>query len=93
MDDVPEVVLLDAAKGGEARKLRSDGVIVLHKDVVVPPSNAKNKTGSEEERRKNAEKKAVAIAQLLHGWGLLDNLSYGDQEKLIRDILEIVLLD
>lgn len=40
-----------------------------------------------------AEKKAIGIAQLLHGMGLLSSLSFEEQEKLIRDILEIVLLD
>jgi hypothetical protein len=35
----------------------------------------------------------VAIVQLLHGWGLMDKLSYEDQEKLVHDILEIVLLE
>ena len=93
VDDLPEVILIEKEKKADTKRLRNDGAIVLQKDIVVPPSNFKNKTGAEGERRKNAERKAVAIAQLLHGWGLLENLSFDDQEKLIRDILEIVFLD
>lgn len=93
IEDVPEVYLLDSGKQSEARKLRNEGAIVMRKDAVVPSFASKNKTQAEEQRRKLAEKKAVAIVQLLHGWGLLEKLSYEDQEKLIRDILEIVFLE
>ena len=37
-----------------------------------------------------AEKKAVAITQLLQGMGLLKTLSFAEQEQLVRDIMEIV---
>jgi Histidine kinase-, DNA gyrase B-, and HSP90-like ATPase len=93
VEDVPDVVLLDASKQSEARKLRSEGTIALRKDAVLPPSPANRSTSVEGERRKLAEKKAVAVIQLLHGWGLLEKLSFDEQEKLIRDILEIVLLE
>jgi hypothetical protein len=93
VEDVPEVVLLDAAKQSEVRKLRNEGTIALRKDAVLPPSSASRATSVEGERRKLAEKKAVAVVQLLHGWGLLENLSFDEQEKLVRDILEIVLLE
>ena len=93
VEDVPEVVLVEPAKQSEMRKLRSEGTIAMRKDVVMPPSPAKYKTSADDERQKLAEKKAVAIVQLLHGWGLLEKLSYQEQEKLIRDILEIVLLE
>jgi hypothetical protein len=93
VEDIPEVVLLEPSQQHEARGLRRQGTIALRKDAVVPPSTARYVTTAEEERRKLAEKKAVAIVQLLHGWGLMDKLSYEDQEKLVRDILEIVLLE
>ena len=89
---MPEVVLLDRDQKSDARRLRSEGAIVLHKEVVVP-AQAGRKTNVQDERQKSAERKATAIAQLLHGWGLLDNLSYDDQERLIHDILDIVMLD
>jgi hypothetical protein len=93
VDEVPDVVLLDPGTHLDVRKLRGQGTIALRKDVVVPRSPGKYATSAEEQRRKLAEKKAVAIVQLLHGWGLLEKLSYADQEKLVRDIMEIVLLE
>lgn len=92
VEDVPDVVLLEPSRKAEARKLRSEGTIVLHKEVVVPAIVGR-KTGVQDERQKTAESKARAITQVLHGWGLLDELSYEDQEKLIHDLLEIVMLD
>lgn len=89
VEDVPDVVLMGSSQKAESAKLRKDGTVVFRKEKVIPPSLAKHKTATEVERQKLVEKKAVAIAKLLHGWGLLDDLSYSDQEKLIRDILEI----
>jgi hypothetical protein len=93
IEDVPDVVLLEASRQSEARNLRRQGTIALRKDAVVPASTAKHLTAAETQRRALAEKKAVAIVQLLHGWSLLESLSYDDQEKLVHDILEIVMLD
>lgn len=93
VEDVPDVVLLEASKESDARKLRSEGTIALRKDVVLPPAAGVRSTSGKQEERKLAEKKAVAVVQLLHGWGLLGKLSFDEQEKLIRDILEIVLLE
>jgi hypothetical protein len=93
IEDIPDVELLEPARQSEIRKLRNQGTIALRKSAVIPPSTAKHKTAADAERRKLAEKKAVAIAQLLHGWGLLDEMDYEEQEKLIRDILGIILLD
>lgn len=93
IEDLPEVELLVASRKSEAAKLRRDGVIVLHRDVVIPPSPQIRHTEAETQRRTLAEKKAIGITQLLHGMGLLHSLSYAEQEKLIKDILEIVLLE
>lgn len=93
IDDVPVVRLLEKGTRSDEAKLRRDGVVVLHRDTVIPPSTLLRRTAKDEERQKLAEKKAIAIAQLLHGIGLLDSLSYTEQEQLVRDILEIVLLE
>ncbi len=93
IEDVPEVKLLGPSQKAEASQLRRDGIFVLHQDVVIPPSSHVRHTEAETQRQKLAENKAVAIAQLLHGMGLLDSLSYTEQEHLVRDILEIVLLE
>ncbi len=39
------------------------------------------------------ERKAKALIQLLYGWGLLDDLSVLDRERLLSDIIAILLLD
>ena len=93
IEDVPDVELLEPARKAEAAKLRRSGKIVLHREAVIPPSIQSRHTELETNRLKLAERKAVGIAQLLHGMGLLDSLSYAEQEKLIRDILEIVMLE
>jgi hypothetical protein len=93
IEDVPQVELLEPARKAEAGKLRREGIIVLHREAVIPPSSQTRHTEVEANRLKLAEEKAVAIAQLLHGMGLLESLSFTEQEKLIRDILEIVLLE
>jgi Histidine kinase-, DNA gyrase B-, and HSP90-like ATPase len=93
IEDVPEVELLEPARKAEAAKLRREGKIVLHREAVIPASSQTRQTEVEANRLKLAEKKAIGIAQLLHGMGLLADLSFAEQEKLIRDILEIVLLE
>jgi len=90
VEDIPDVVLLDVSKQADARKLRSEGTIALRKEVVLPSSTSIRNTPAEAQRRKLEESKAIAIVQLLHGWGLLEQLSFSDQERLVRDILEIV---
>jgi hypothetical protein len=92
VEDIPEVVLLEPTRQSEARELRRQGVIALRKEVIVPASSGKL-TATEAQRQKLAEKKAIAIVQLLHGWGLLEGLSYDDQEKLVRGIIDIVLVE
>ena len=93
VEDVPDVVLLEPSRQSEARGLRRQGTIALRRDAVIPPSTARHVTAAEAHRRALAEKKAVAIVQLLHGWSLLDKLSYDEQERLIHDILAVVISD
>lgn len=93
IEDVPEVVLLEGAQKSDTARLRREGKIVLHQETVIPPSTQTRRTEGEANRLRLAERKAVAITQLLHGMGLLESLSYANQEKLIRDIMDIVMLE
>jgi len=93
IEDVPEVRLLERAQSADAARLRREGMIVLHQEMVIPPSTQTRRTEGEANRLRLAERKAVAITQLLYGMGLLDSLAYADQEKLIRDIMEIVMME
>jgi histidine kinase/DNA gyrase B/HSP90-like ATPase len=93
IEDVPEIELLDPSRKAEVSTLRREGKIVLQKEMVVPRSSNLRRTEAGSQRQQIAEKKALAITQLLHGMGLLDSLSYAEQEKLARDVLEIILLE
>lgn len=93
IEDVPDVELIEQSRLSDAPRLRKEGRIVLRREEVVPPSPQVRLTEVEANRQKLAEKKAIGIVQLLHGMDLLDSLSFEEQEKLIRDILEIVLMD
>lgn len=92
VEDVPDVQLLPAGSEGRAEILRREGVIALRKVVVVPPSTASRFTGKEAWRMEFLEKKVIALTQILHSWGVLENLSFDEQERLVRDILEVTLL-
>lgn len=89
VDDVPEVQLIESNARSTASGLRDQGVVALRKQLVVPESRAARQTGAEQQRAGLLEQKAVAIAQILHAWGLMDSLSFDDQERLVHDILEI----
>jgi hypothetical protein len=91
VDDIPEVVLLAPQDVRRAAKLRRDGIVALRRSAVVPPSAAQRHTRADAEREALAAKKAAAIAQILHSWGLLEHLSYEEQEQLIREIVEVAV--
>lgn len=93
IEDVPEVVLLDSGNKTNAARLRREGCVVMSKDAVVPVSAADRKTTKGAERAVIAEKKAIAIAQILHAWGVMDELDYEEQEKLVRDLAEVALME
>ena len=92
VEDLPRVQLIEATEIQNAAKLRGEGVLVFGREEVVPLTVAK-RTSADAQRRQNAEKKAVAVIQILHGWNLLGNLSYVDQQELIKDIVDVVLTD
>ncbi len=93
VEDVPDVVLLDTDQETEAPEIRDQGAVALRKRRVVPDSNAMRRTDAGVQRAEFLERKAVAVAQVLHAWGLMDSLSFDEQEMLIRDILEVALVD
>jgi hypothetical protein len=91
VEDVPEVVLVEPEQPSEASGLRDRGVVALRKEVVVPESRAVRQTRVEQHRTAFLERKAIAIAQILHAWGLMESLSFEDQERLVHDILEVAM--
>ncbi len=89
VEDVAEVVLLEPGSESDAPDLRDQGVVALRKQFVLPESKSLRQTSAEQQRSVFLAGKAVAIAQVLHAWGLMDELSFEDQERLVRDILEV----
>ena len=81
--------MLFRSEGSNAPDLRNEGVVALRKEVVIPESKAERQTSAERHRSAFMEQKAVAIAQILHAWGLMDSLSFEEQEMLVHDILEV----
>ena len=91
-EDVPQVVLLQTDETERAGKLRREGIVALRRSEVIPPTTGQRRTPAEEERREQlAESRAIAVAQILESWGLMKELTYSDEEKLVREIVEVVL--
>ena len=90
-NEIAEVVLLDPADEKNAPSLRRTGKLALRKQRVVPPLN--KKAAADPRSQALAEKKAAALAQILDAWGLLEGLSFDEQEQLIRDILDVALFE
>jgi hypothetical protein len=93
LEDLPEVSLLAPRQESEGSLLRRKGVVALRKGKVIPASAAARYTGKEIQRADFLEAKAVAIIQILHAWGVIDELSFEDQERLVHDILEVAVRD
>jgi hypothetical protein len=91
LEDLPEVSLLGPRQESEGSLLRRKGVVALRKGKIIPASAASRYTGKELQRADFLEAKAVAIIQILHAWGVIDELSFEDQERLVHDILEVAI--
>jgi hypothetical protein len=91
VDNVPEVVLLNSEDAKRATHLRREGVVALRKSEVLPLSSSQRRTSADAERASLAERKAIAVAQILEAWGLLKDLTHKEQEQLVREIVEVVL--
>jgi hypothetical protein len=89
IEDVPEVVLFSPNEAKRAPTLRRAGVLALNKSIVVPRSESLRNTSAGAERTALLERKAIAVAQILEGWGVLKGLSFDEQEILIRQIVEV----
>jgi len=93
IEDLPEVILLPPDKLGEAAAHRKAGRVVISKEVVNALSPEKRNTRAAKERIALAEKKAIAFAQVLSAWGVLEGLSFDERDKLIQDLVEVALFE
>lgn len=93
VDDVPTVVILQKDDHRKASDLRRKGTIVLRRETTVPPGEGDRTTSASRERSELIERKAMAVAQVLKAWGLMDNLSFAEQEQLVNAILKVTTLE
>jgi len=84
VDDVVEVQFIEPTLYDSVSDLRDEGIVAFPQDKVF------RQTGGSKKPKEMIQQKATALTQLLYGWGLLDSLSFEDQERLVRDILEIM---
>lgn len=91
VDDLVEVEFIEKSLLESVEEKRDEGIIAFDQESIFIAQGNSGKSG----RLKQTDitvQKAEALTQLLYGWGLLDELSYDEQARLVRDILEIVLM-
>ena len=88
VDDVVDVQFVADSLLESVESKRDEGVVAFKKNAIFQA----DRSGGLKSTDVN-ERKAEALTQLLYGWGLLDEFSYEDQARLVRDILEIVLAE
>ncbi len=90
IDDLVDVEFIDANQLDSVADKREEGTVAFETTAIFAAGGAKS-TGLKQNEVN--EQKAVAVTQLLYGWGLLDGLTFEDQARLVRDILEIALME
>lgn len=91
VDDLVDVEFIEETLLDSIADKRNEGVFAFDKTSIFSGRSTNKPLGLTQDQI--TEQKAVALTQLLYGWGLLDNLTFGDQARLIRDILEITLME
>ena len=92
VDDVVDVEFVDHSVQAETVEAkREEGVVAFDRYAIF--RSADDAASISLRNNDINQKKAEAVTQLLYGWGLLDELSHEDQARLVRDILEIVLME
>lgn len=85
-EDSPREVLLTSDQE-ETKEKRRSGVLVINPEETLPSPLVRGKGAKE--RRVLHEDKLKALAQILDGYGLLDNLSYSKQQRLFKTIFRL----
>ncbi len=91
VDDVVNVEFIEETLLESVEGKRDEGIVAFRTDSIFATGSNGDSTGLKQTDLN--EQKAAALTQLLYGWGLLDDLSYEDQARLVRDILEVVLVE
>jgi len=89
--DVVDVQFVEETLFESVEGKRDEGIVAFRTNSIFATGTNGDSNGLKQTDVN--EQKAAALTQLLYGWGLLDDLSYEDQARLVRDILEVVLMD
>lgn len=89
-----EVVLVDDNHSVAVEKLRKKGTIVFSRSIL-DSTFAKGSRAGKLIQRKAAllEQKVSGAIQLLDAWGLLDEIPYDEQQRLLKDLIDIFTFD
>ena len=85
-DEPPEVVITDDPSELEER--RSSGEVALQRDAVLPDVSGK---GAARARKESAamEPRVKALTVVLEAYGILEDMPYDRQQRLIRGIIQV----
>lgn len=87
------VELVDDDETDEAHSLRKRGTLVFSRSLIVPIA-PKGRTGIKKTKKSELlEQKVKGAIQLLEAWGLLENLPYEEQQRLLRDLIDILTFE
>jgi hypothetical protein len=90
VEDIAEVRLLTEDSKTTAAQLRREGTLAFRRSEVIPEPSGERKSDKKGVSTAIVERKVIAIAKILDAWGLLKELSHADQEKLLREIAEVM---
>lgn len=91
IDDLVDVQFIEPNVLDSVADKRDEGTVAFERTAIFAGGGGAKSTGLKQNEVN--EQKAVAITQLLYGWGLFDGLTFEDQARLVRDILEIALME
>jgi hypothetical protein len=83
------VVLIENGDAQEAESLRKKGALVFSKKLILA-SGQTGRTGKVKKKKGELlEQRITGAIQLLDAWGLLQDMPYEEQQRLLRDLIEI----
>jgi hypothetical protein len=88
-DQAADVVFIEDTKSKEAQKKRGSGVLVFPKRVLEELPTAQRKGPKTVQRRELFQEQLKAVAQILEAYGLLQYLTYRQQEELLKAIARV----
>ncbi|RYD85298.1 MAG: ATP-binding protein [Verrucomicrobiaceae bacterium] len=87
VDETPSVEIITPSSQRELFEQRKKGVLAFNREIVLANiPDAIRHTVVDQQRRSNFEEKLKAAAQLLEAYGLLSQIPYEEQQKLLNGL-------